>query len=81
MSFIQSHLFTNTIIYNYTHEINHILRGKSLMNMDDLTKYFLKPISRISDEKNKLHMLQYFFENINKLEICQAVEAPYLTSV
>jgi len=84
MSFIQSHLFTNTIIYNYIHEINHILRGKSLMNMDELTKYFLKPISRTSDDfyaRNKLNMLQYFFKSIHKLEICQAVEELYLTSV
>ena len=84
MSSIQSHLFTNTIIYNYTHEINHILRGKSLMNIDNLTKYFLKPISRTSHEfysKNKSYMLQYFFLNIHRLEICQAVDEPYLTSV
>jgi hypothetical protein len=41
--------------------------------MDGLTKY--------SDEKNKSHMLQYFFANIHRLEICQAVEEPYLKSV
>jgi hypothetical protein len=51
------------------------------MNMDELTKYFLKPISRSSDERNKSHMLQYFFKSIHRLEICQAVEEPYLTSV
>ena len=33
----QSHLFTNTIMYNFRHELDSALHGKIIMNMDELT--------------------------------------------
>ena len=74
---IQSHLFTNTIMHNFRHEIHGILDGKNIMNMDELTRYFLKE----DTPENRTQMWKYFFENIHDLGICQAVEVAYLKSV
>ena len=73
----QSHLFTNTIMYNFRHEVHDILDRKKIMNMDELTHYFLKE----DTPENRTHMWKYFFENIHDLEICEAVEVTYLKSV
>ena len=75
----QSHLFTNTIMYNFRNEIDSIIGGMQIMNMDELTKYFLP--SELDTPENRAHMWKTFFEHIHDLEICQAVEIAYLTSV
>jgi hypothetical protein len=75
----QSHLFTDTIMHNFRHEINSILDGKNIMNMDELTKYFLP--GELDTPENRIHVWGYFFANIHDLEICQAVEVKYLTIV
>ena len=73
----QSHLFTNTIMYNFRHELDSALHGKTIMNMDELTRYFLKE----DTPEKRAHMWEYFFKHIHDLGICQAVEVTYLTSV
>ena len=64
-------------MHNFRHEIHGILDGKNIMNMDELTRYFLKE----DTPENRTQMWKYFFENIHDLGICQAVEVAYLKSV
>jgi len=75
----QSHLFTNTIIYNFRHELDSIIGGRHIMNMDELTKYFLP--GELNTPENRSHTWKTFFEKIHDLGICQAVEVTYLKSV
>ena len=75
----QSHLFTNTIMHNFRHEIHSILGTMSIMNMDELTRYFLP--DSLDTPENRTRVWKYFFANIPNLAICQAVEDTYLPSV
>jgi hypothetical protein len=80
---IQSHFFTDIIIYNYSRQITSILDDKIIMNMDELIKYLLKPIKNTSTEfyiENKHRMFEYFKENIHNFSICSAIEEAYLKS-
>ena len=80
---IQSHFFTDIIIYNYSRQITSILEDKVIMNIDELIKYLLKPIKNTSIEfniENKHQMIEYFKKNIHKFSICNAIEESYLTT-
>jgi len=75
---IQSHLFTNTIVQNFRHEIRGILVGKNVLNMDELFQYFLTD----DNQENRRSMWGFFCENIHSLKICkEIVTDEYLRSV
>lgn len=68
---IQSTFFTSLIVDNYNDAINS--NKLKLMNLDDLTAYFLESILEITSEnynEHKCNFLEYLRENYNKNNIC-----------